>query len=581
MTEVVHTVATVAALKAVQRSTLANGDMAHIAGYAVADDGGGGLVIWVSASTATEDDGECFEPDNGTGSGRWHRLEIGDPVSRPDLSPAQFGVDWASSADQTAKILAWAAYVTDHLINPNTGPKATSAIDLGTDLLLLKGPGDGYPLLFEGEDAGIAWGYEVGNSWSDHANWRVQDWRFKGDGTQTLLDVGPGARFQMRDMTFEGGLIGARTLNNYGGAGWDNHYTGNASVGLYLDGCTAYTEHMIYARGQDASTGAAVLIAGANTENITIAGGAIEGNHAPAIKVDSTGFTENVFRLTVRDVYFEINGDAAEDVPQFDIPSDIGDAAFVKFEGCKISQNQVGDWITGENHYGKNVIFSHSFISGENFAENASFLPGCSLLGRFNYQLEPTLIHAFIHSTWDGGVNSISGYGFQAPARGKSAAVVFGNTAVAVHPYATASVGTPPTITENTDDDYGDGSWTRIAFQASVGNSSANYALLDANADATAKPFRIYEVLMKSDTTAPFSFIETGTGQALSQEFILTADKIYRMLFIINREIAGANSLRVWPETDDGAILDVIVLSKAFFASQFEASAYLGSIVQR
>src|SRR5690606_6131518 len=114
------------------------------------------------------------------------------------------------------------------------------------------------------------------------------------------------------------------------------HYRGN-KVGLHLNGVTAHLETQPYARYHNDPTGAAILIDGASAENVTILGGAIEGNRAPAIKVDPT--VGSGFRLTLHDVYFELDGDYDAGVPSIDIPSDIGNGVVAVFNGGKLSRN--------------------------------------------------------------------------------------------------------------------------------------------------------------------------------------------------------------------------------------------------
>jgi hypothetical protein len=68
----VRTVATVAALKALSVASLTTGFSATLSGYYATGDGGGGIVYYDSASSATSDDFRYFTPT--VGAGRWIRV---------------------------------------------------------------------------------------------------------------------------------------------------------------------------------------------------------------------------------------------------------------------------------------------------------------------------------------------------------------------------------------------------------------------------------------------------------------------------------------------------------------------------
>jgi hypothetical protein len=90
------TVSTIAAMKALPKSGLVNGQIVKVTGYASPLDGGGGEFYWHSSTTATADDGLIFAADGG-GVGRWLRnYDFGQ------LSSRYFGI--LGVGDETTKI---------------------------------------------------------------------------------------------------------------------------------------------------------------------------------------------------------------------------------------------------------------------------------------------------------------------------------------------------------------------------------------------------------------------------------------------------------------------------------------------
>lgn len=68
-----ETVASITALTAKAKATLVDGQGSRTLGYYTSGDGGGGVLYWSAASTATVDGGTVFQADEG-GTGRWLRI---------------------------------------------------------------------------------------------------------------------------------------------------------------------------------------------------------------------------------------------------------------------------------------------------------------------------------------------------------------------------------------------------------------------------------------------------------------------------------------------------------------------------
>lgn len=100
--------ATIAALKAIDISSVADGTPCNVAGYYADQDGGEGVFVYRSTSSATANNGTVIQPN--TGSGRWLRLRS---------NAGQFFVNWYgakpsnNTADATTNTTAIQAAITD------------------------------------------------------------------------------------------------------------------------------------------------------------------------------------------------------------------------------------------------------------------------------------------------------------------------------------------------------------------------------------------------------------------------------------------------------------------------------------
>ena len=498
------------------------------------------------------------------------------------VNVGQFGATLDGAANDGAAFQAAEDYQKPFVVN---GTSLIGTTVTGDRYLTIEGIGDSEPVNVTAL-TGIDYTYPGSGGFDDHLRKEVRRMRLRGDaspsdftgGTATLLKLS-GSYSNHQEMTYELGNVGARIIK-YACDGYKNHYRANSTYGLHLDGVTAYTEREIYARGQHNTTGAAVFISGANTENIRLSGGAIEGNRAPAIKVDSTGFLADAFSLDVDHVYFELDGDNAAGVPSIDIPSDMGDGARVTFNGCKLSRN-VSTWTSGPYKLGKNAIFRGTRLSGDVSVENASLLEGTRLGDlQLNYGAEPVLVHEFAHVSWDAGRNGSGGHAFAAAVTGKPTwASPVPNAAPTAHSYLTASSTNPPTISANSTDDYGDGDWTRAVFNASAGAFGNNAVRIGNFLDA-ANGFRVHVFLIKATATTTLQMTETGMGGSLSHRMQLVGGKTYKLVCLTNRTLSsGNNALYAWPQNGDGPTIDVISLYQAQFTDQWQASAFVSQMV--
>lgn len=95
-------VASVAVMKALSRRTA--GRYVHVAGFATAGDGGGGLFSWSSTSTATADGGVVVSV-TGVATGRWLRLYSGA------VNPRWWGAKGDGTTDDSAAFVAMRGYI--------------------------------------------------------------------------------------------------------------------------------------------------------------------------------------------------------------------------------------------------------------------------------------------------------------------------------------------------------------------------------------------------------------------------------------------------------------------------------------
>lgn len=76
----ISSVPTIAAMTALLKSTLTDGDAITVLGYHSAGDGGGGVFRWTAGSSATTDGGMTIAAGEG-GTGRWRRVRVGGDIN--------------------------------------------------------------------------------------------------------------------------------------------------------------------------------------------------------------------------------------------------------------------------------------------------------------------------------------------------------------------------------------------------------------------------------------------------------------------------------------------------------------------
>jgi hypothetical protein len=190
------------------------------------------------------------------------------------------------------------------------------------------------------------------------------------------------------------------------------------------------------------------------------------------------------------------------------------------------------------------------------------------------------MVHRFSQVAWGGGDNAIGGHTFCAPLTGKPAMKFpITNLAPATTPYVFASGTTPPMISVNAVDDYGDGAWSQAAFNASAGSFGTNSVRIGNFIAATGLPFRVHIFLIKSATNTTLSFVESGAGTALSNIHTLVAGKTYKMVMLTNRALTGNQALVGYPTGTDGPVVNFLCLYQAAFADQWAATGFVEKMV--
>ncbi len=135
---------TIAELTGVLKSTLINGLTVFVAGYTVANDGGGGWFTWDASNTNTEDLGVTFEADEG-GTGRWVRnftgpVDVrwfGAVVGQVSHTECQSALDYVLDLTTKSKVLDVSSgkFIVDETLKITTSGKGPIKISCGNKYL--------------------------------------------------------------------------------------------------------------------------------------------------------------------------------------------------------------------------------------------------------------------------------------------------------------------------------------------------------------------------------------------------------------------------------------------------------------
>jgi hypothetical protein len=136
-------VATVAALRALDSSINANGDNIAVDGGAAIGDGAGGLYTWAAASMATDNGSSVIRPTDvaALSAGRW--ILTGNSIfsSIIGVTPEQYGAIGNGAVDDTTALLAALATGFDVRLTSGKTYKFTAALSLTANYQRLGGTG--------------------------------------------------------------------------------------------------------------------------------------------------------------------------------------------------------------------------------------------------------------------------------------------------------------------------------------------------------------------------------------------------------------------------------------------------------
>lgn len=117
--EVDHVVATLAALRAATKANLP--DVVLVQGRAAEGDGGGGVFVWDSDATASDDDGHVIAPAAG-GAGRWVRAGLTNTASLESYGLDASGVEAATDGSASYIDMAGASVTTTRTVSAMATP---------------------------------------------------------------------------------------------------------------------------------------------------------------------------------------------------------------------------------------------------------------------------------------------------------------------------------------------------------------------------------------------------------------------------------------------------------------------------
>ncbi|SSR09195.1 phage tail protein [Acinetobacter baumannii] len=413
----------------------------------------------------------------------------------------------------------------------------------------------------------------------DHAQRRLSDLQIVGDGTigdyvspkngtTTGYSWNGGAFAETSGNLFNAHGTGFKIQNSYTNLNRYNYYRAN-KIGLHLENITSHREEMIYGRFNSI---AAFLITN-SMQNVTIAGGAIEGNIGRGIWIKDLQ-ASSFPKLTLDDVYFESNGDLSAGIPAIDIQNH--PKMHTSVRAGSYWNNVLSGITTGAYRWGRSVDFDNSTLNGFHFADITRVVNGIdsaayntgnnpATMALLGYS-EPTMMLEYLPTY------RVDGYGpvFRVPFGARTTRKFLQpNEITAAYPHISIK-GNNTLISENQSLDYGDGSWTDISFSGS-GDFNTNFAQLTDLVDAeSAYIGKVFVFLLKPSTDCKIGLVTTGALNSMQSYFLLKAGVTYRMCMVHNRSGAGNFRTRLF-STDGPANISYLPIHLAKFLTTFEA----------
>lgn len=415
----------------------------------------------------------------------------------------------------------------------------------------IRGCGDGSVLKFSGAGNGIKYTSGYGRI-DDHVHHTLKNFRVEGDGTGLTTGVArngttvgysytsTGHFGSTSDMMFNQHSTGLKIESAYTNSNQRNYYRAN-NIGLHLVNVTSHREDCLYARYNES----AVVIEG-TFQNITLAGGGIEGNNGRGIWLRNV--TANSFpKLVLDDVYMESNGNEVTGLPSVEV--EYNERLHIDVRAGSYWRNSRDGVFSGCYKWGYSVAFDAVTMNSSHYAKRMRIkdcIVYCKFntapseaLARLNTLTEPTMMLEFSPAYLADGI----GVAFQVPFNARTTRKLLQPNEVTVTYPHIVTKSASVTLTENSDLDYGDGSWTNIAFPA-TGDYNNNYAQLTNLSDQTSEYIgKVFSFLLRPETDCEIGFLATGTKQTQQAYFKLKAGVTYK--FCCPSVTVGAGDYRM------------------------------------
>lgn len=382
-------------------------------------------------------------------------------------------------------------------------------------------------------------------------------------------------------ITYELHGIGKYVKKSFVHTGEYNHFRAN-KVGLQLEEVTSYTETNSYFRY---NSDAAVKIIGG--QNVTIRGGAIEGNPGSAIKYVAGASTWG--QINIDNVYFESNGSETGGIWSIDIPS--GSPVMTNIRGGNLWRNTASGITSGPYRLGDNAVIDGTTLSGGMYVKyarvrNTRGFPAWNtfaseVVARLFGLTEPTVMLEYSPAIQEYDFSGATGgMVFCTPMQGRGSAKIPGitNLASTVYPYGyVASSGA--SAAANSSLNYGEGDFFRATFAASVGNFSSNYVTLQNFTD-TSKPYRVTCSIFYPEADCEIAIVQSIGGQSIFANFALKANTYYRMVMCGFTPMTAGSFLRIYPINASAPVINFLPIWASQHATHKEQLLVLGKLVR-